>query len=68
MVDDNVDSTETSPVVVRRVYRHVNPKKPLPMAKDVANMLTVIAIAVKRKLGEGENTSKTKGSGSGAVW
>ena len=54
---------ETSPDVVRRVYRHVNPQTLRPMAKDVANMLDITEIPVKRNLGEVQKTAENQGFG-----
>lgn len=62
-VDVIVGFTETSPDVVRRVYRHVNPQTLRPMAKDVANMLDITEISVKRNLGEVQKTAENQGFG-----
>ena len=62
-VDDIAEFTETSPDVVRKVYRHVNPQTLRPMAKDVANMLDITEISVKRNLGEVQKTAENRGFG-----
>ena len=62
-VVDIAEFTETSPDVVRKVYRLVNPQTLRPMAKDVANMLEITGIPVKRNLGKVQKTAENQGIG-----
>jgi len=62
-VVDITEITETSPDVVRRFCRSVNAQTLRPMAKDVANMLDITGIPVKRNLGEIQKTSENQGFG-----